>query len=164
MNEMRRFGAFAPQSPQERLARMEPRVIRQRILRRLNSGLGVVKLPGVKKNRGLKNIGPDVDGIVTKSALHTFLSLFEVPHVHGGVAEEDVRERVVGPGCESDEQAFFRFLQHANVIENQRLPDARGMAARIEAECRGQSAQSRAILKFSCRRPENAALRAVCLR
>ncbi len=49
--EMRRFGPFAPQSPQERLARVKPRVIRQRILRRLNSRLGVVQLPGVNKNR-----------------------------------------------------------------------------------------------------------------
>src|SRR5271156_4727243 len=38
------------------------------------------------------------------------------------------------------------------------------MAARIETEGGGESAQSRAILKFSCRRPENAAFRAVCLR
>src|ERR1700732_5218111 len=74
------------------------------------------------------------------------------------------RERVVGPGCESYEQAFLRFFQHANVIENQSLPDARGMAARIETEGPGESAQSKAILKFSCRRPEDAAFRAVCLR
>ena len=133
-------------------------------MRRLNSGLGVVQLPGVNENRGLPYVGPDVYRIVTKGALHTFLGLFEVPHVHGGVAEEDVRERVVGLGGQSDEQAFSRFFQHANVTENQSLPDARGMAARIETEGRGESAQSRAILKFSCGRPEDAAFRAVCLR
>ncbi len=86
MHEMRRFGPFAPQSPQERLARVEPRVIRQRILRRLNSRLGVIQLPRVNKNRGLKYVGPDVDRIVAKSALETFLGLFEVPHAQGGVA------------------------------------------------------------------------------
>src|ERR1700735_2828880 len=78
VHEMRRFGAFAPQSPQERLARVQPRVISQHILRRLNSRLGLVQLAGVNKNRRLKYVGPDVDRIVAKGALETFLGLFEV--------------------------------------------------------------------------------------
>jgi hypothetical protein len=60
VHEMRRFGPFAPQSPQERLARVKPRVTRQHILRRLNSRLSLVQLPGVNKNRWLKYVGPDV--------------------------------------------------------------------------------------------------------
>ena len=79
VHEMRRFGPFAPQSPQERFARVKPRVIRQCILRRLNSRLGVVQLPGVNKNRWLKYVGLDVDRVVAKSAVETFLGLFEVP-------------------------------------------------------------------------------------
>src|SRR6204780_5817325 len=163
VHEMRGFGAFAPQSPQERLAGVKPGVVRQHILRRLNSRLGVVQLPGVKKNRGLKYVGPDVDRIVAKSALETFFGLIEIPHAQDRVSEQDVGERGVWLGCESDEQAFSGFFQHADVIENQRLPDARGMAARIETKRVAKSAQSRSILEFFRWRPKNAELRAVCL-
>ena len=65
-----------------------------------------------------------------------------------GVAEKYICERVVGPGRERHKQPFLCLFQHSDVIEDQRLPDARGLASRIDAQRPRESAQRRAILKF----------------